>query len=79
MKNKKSIWLFIQFTLLVLLLIFFIISFFIKELSVVTNYLLSSVLLVMAYNNVNFFKRKYMTIIYGITGILLLVVTIING
>lgn len=79
MNRNKRLGLFIQFILLVLLIIFLIISLFIKEFTIILQYLSSLMLLIMAYNNNKFYKRKGMTPLYLIIGIIVLVITVIYG
>lgn len=81
-KRIDNIGLFLQFVLFAAVVISFITSIFIGPLLVVTYALMSLILLVLSYNNYTIFKRKYMTVLYFICGILLIILTIkgiING
>lgn len=82
MKNK-DIGLFIQSVLFILMFITLIMSTFINELMAVVEILLGLALIVTGINNKLTYKRKYMTVIYILFGILSIVLTIcgafING
>ena len=71
--------LFIQILLITLFIIFIILNMFFKGLDVVTNYIVIALLITMSYNNHTVYKRKYMTGIYLIVGIILLVTSIITS
>jgi len=76
--NNKSVSLLIQFVLIILIAIFCVISFFIKELITVLYALLALTMFVMAYNNVKFFHKKYLTPVYIIVGIFVIISTILE-
>ena len=78
-KQINQVGLFIQIILLVILVYFLTLYIFIPELQKVVDYILSFLLIIMAINNYKVYKRKKMTIIYGIVGGLLLVATIIGS
>ena len=82
MKNK-NIGLFIQAILFVLVFIALVISTFIKEFMTVVEIILGLALIVTGINNKLFYKRKYMTLIYILFGILSIILTIygviVNG
>lgn len=64
--DLKKVTLYIQIVLIILLAIFGIITlFFNKEMIKAVYFLLASTLTVMAWNNHKFYKRKYLTIVYG--------------
>lgn len=77
--KKNGLSLFIQAILMGALLIFYIVSFFLPDLRIMLQYLMSAILIIMSYNNVHFYKRKYVTFLYLIVGVGLLITTIING
>jgi len=61
----KSITLYIQIVLIILLAIFGVITlFFNKDMLKVVYFILSAILLLMAWNNHKFYKRKYASIVY---------------
>ena len=79
--KKIPVSLKIELVLVILLLISLISSFIIKKF-IYTNILTGIVLLDMAYNNHKHLKKKYMTYIYLIFGVLVLLTSawnIING
>ena len=82
MKNK-NIGLFIQSILFILVFITLVISTFIKEFMIVVEIILGLALIVTGINNKLFYKRKYMTLIYILFGILSIILTIygviVNG
>lgn len=69
--------LFVQVITIVILTYFAIVGLYVIELNLVTQILLSFVLLVMAYNNYDIFKRKGMTPTYLISGVALTIITIV--
>ena len=73
-----NIGVFIQIVLLIVFVDLLIMSIFLPKIYVVSQFVLSFLLFVMAYNNYNIYKRKGMTIIYIIIGLLLLVTQIIK-
>ena len=75
--NQAS--LLIQIILLFMLIYFLILKIFIPEFRNLVDYILSFSLLVMAYNNNKIYKRKNMTFIYIIIGVLLLVGSIVGS
>ncbi len=80
--NMKKIMFYLQFIISVLLLIVLITGIFVKGLENLWLSLMGILLLVLSYNNYKVFKRKYMTPIYLIFGIIVLVtvlVGVING
>ncbi len=71
----KRISLYIQIFLIICLIGALISSFFIKDKNIIELILygiLSLLMLIMAYNNKNFYKRKYMTYIYLIFSVILI-------
>lgn len=80
MKNKKidNLGIFLQIILLVAVIISMITSLFIGPLMVVTDSLITLLLLVLCYNNYTLYKRKYLTVIYFIVGIIWLVLTLVG-
>lgn len=72
--NLKAITLYIQIVLIILLAVFGVITlFFNKDMLKVVYFLLAATLTVMAWNNHKFYKKKYLTIIYGVFALLTLV------
>jgi hypothetical protein len=78
--NKKinNLGIFLQAVLTAAVIISFITSLFIGPLLVVTYALMTLILFVLCYNNYTIYKKKYMTIIYFVVGILLLLITILG-
>ena len=77
--KDKGIGLFIQSVLFIAMFITLIMSLFIKEIIFVSEILLGLSLIVVGVNNKYIYKRKYMTAIYIIFGILSIVLTIYYG
>lgn len=72
--NYKKIALYTQIVLSLLLLIFGVITmFFNSDFMPVVYILLSLVLFIMAWNNYKIYKRKYITVIYLLFGIVTLI------
>ena len=72
MKNKSinQVGILIQAILLVSLIYMFIMSLFLKEFVFVLTITLGLTLISMAYNNATIYKKKGMTIVYSVVGIL---------
>lgn len=71
----KNISLYVQIFLIICLLVALIASIFVKntELMILILYgILALLMLIMAYNNQKFYKRKYMTYIYLIFSVILI-------
>lgn len=71
----KHISLYVQMFLLVCLLGTIIASFFVDNteiMSLILYGVLALLMLIMAYNNKNFYKRKYMTYIYLVLSVILI-------
>lgn len=79
MKKKNDIPLFIEFVLLALLLIFYIIGLIIPEFKIIIQLLMIATLFYMTYNNETIFKRKYMSFVYIILAIYEIYLVITNG
>lgn len=81
MKNKKSndVGLLIQVILLFFVLVFAIIAFFHSVFLVIAEILLALLLFVTAYNNHKVFKRKGITYVYLITGVIVLFFGIVSA
>ena len=80
--NMKKFGISLQFILAILLLIVLITGIFVKNLENIWISIMGLLLLVLSYNNHTIYKRKYMTPIYLIFGIIVLitvVVGVING
>lgn len=78
-KQINQISLFIQIILLVILVYFLTLLIFIPQFQNVVDYILSFLLITMAYNNYKIYKRKNLTFVYGIVGILLLIAAIVGS
>ena len=77
-KRIDEIGIFLQFVLLAAVIISFLTSIFIGPLLVVTYSLMALILFVLSYNNYTIYKRKYMTLLYFICGVLLTVLTLVR-
>ena len=75
-KRIDNLGIFLQLVLFGAIIISFIVSIFIGPLEVVTYALMSLMLFVLSYNNYAIYKRKYMTAIYSVCGILLMILTL---
>lgn len=69
---------FIQFVILVALLVMSISSIFVKEFGVVVKALVSFMLILLGYNNYVIFKRKGFTLLYLLVGLSFLVMAILE-
>ena len=76
--SNNEVSLLTQVILTELLIIFGIISIFTSIFMPVFYVIISLLMFNMAYNNVKFFKKKYMTIVYIIIGLYVLVATIME-
>ena len=82
MKNKLDAGLMAQLVLVLILIVILLLSLFYKFLLPVAEIVAGLALIVMGYNNQRIYKRKAMTIIYIVFGVLVLVGAIwgfING
>lgn len=86
MKNNKkeitNVFLIAQLILSIFAVVFLIISIFEPSFYYAVEIILALTLFVMAYNNKALYKRKYMTVIYGLFGLFLFVsglIGVING
>ena len=82
MKNKLDLGLMAQLVLVLILIVILLLSLFYKFLLPVAEIVAGLALIVMGYNNQRIYKRKAMTIIYIVFGVLVLVGAIwgfING
>lgn len=75
--KKIDVSLKIEFVLLISLIISLISSFITKIYSY-TEIIMGITLLVMSYNNQKYFKKKYMTYIYLIFGVVVIVATLFS-
>lgn len=81
LKNKKkihSLGLFVQFILLIAIIVLAVCSMFIKELNVAMQVLVVLLLFTMSYNNHTLFKRKGFTVLYAVAAFALFV-SIVSG
>ena len=77
-KIINSILINIQVVCIVVAIILFIIFIFKREVWIYLGLLLGFSLFLMAYNNYVIYKKKYMTIIFTIMGLLLVVYSIVR-
>ena len=80
--NKEpvdQINIFMQSIILFLLILFVIMSIFVREFEGVVKLLMSLLLFFMAYNNVVIFKRKGIAIVYSIIGVYFMVIAILEA
>lgn len=73
LKETYQITLLFQIALIVFIISFGILSIFNKDLFIICEVLISVMMFVLAFNNQKVYKRKYMTYVYMLFGILLLV------
>lgn len=81
LKNKEkieSIGLFVQFVLLIAIIILAICCLFIPVLNVALQALMVCLLLTMSYNNYSIFRRKGFTVLYALAGVAILVVSLVG-
>ena len=79
---KKSIMLNLQLIVAMLLVIALLVGMFVKGLDIIVFSLMAILLFILSYNNYKIYKRKYMSPIYLIFGIIVLakvVMELING
>ena len=79
---KKNIMLNIQLIVAILLVIALLVGIFVKGLDLIIFSLMALLLFILSYNNYKIYKRKYMSPIYLIFGIIVLVkvvMELING
>ena len=76
--SSSDVGILVQVVLIELLIIFAIISLITNIFMPVFYAILAMLMFVMAYNNKRVFKRKYMTIVYVIVGLFVLISTIIE-
>lgn len=74
--NKTGMW--IQFILVLLMLVFVIMSLFDSNYMKIVTIITGLALLAMAYNNHKIYKRKKFTLIYSAIGVIVLIMGIIN-
>lgn len=80
-KKRKYInndGLYLQALLLIVVVILFLCSFFVHELTSSLQLMLSFLMFVMAYNNETSYARNHMTLLYVLCGCLFLISTIIG-
>ena len=76
--SSKEVGLLVQAVLIELLLIFSIISLISSAFMPAFYAILSMIMFVMAYNNIKFYKKKYMTPIYIIVGLFVAITTFVE-
>ncbi len=77
--KKLPLGLKIQFVMSIILLILLVITIFNHNFLVFSEIMMGLTLLVMAYNNQTFYKRKNLTIIYIVFGVLVILMTILKA
>ncbi len=76
--SSKEVGLLVQAILTVLMIIFAIISMLSAEFWPVFYAIVTMVMFTMAYNNIKFYKKRYMTSVYIIVGIFVLITTLLE-
>ena len=76
--NSKEVGLLVQVILMELLLIFGIINLITDVFMPAFYAIIVMIMFTMAYNNKKFYKRKYMTGIYSIVGVFVLIATLVE-
>lgn len=76
--NNDQIGLFVQTILTELLIIFAIINFITSIFVPVFYAIIVMLMFTMAYNNYKFYKKKYMTMVYIIFGMFVLITTLLE-
>ena len=77
--SNKEISLFIQVVLIAEMIIFAIINLITNNMFELVFYaIVSMIMFVMAYNNAKFYKKRYMTSVYIVVGIFVLVTTVME-
>lgn len=76
--SSKEVGLLVQVVLIELMLIFAIISIISDAFMPAFYAIIVMIMFTMAYNNVKFYKKKYMTSVYIIVGIFVLVTTLVE-
>lgn len=77
----KRISLYVQLILVICVFITLITGFFVKNSDLITmilNCFLALTMFVMAYNNENFYKRKVLTYIYSVFGVILIISIVVG-
>ena len=78
MENKNDLGLMIQFILIFWVIIFSIITMIEQAFFNGMEILLSATLLTMAYNNQKMFKKKYLTVVYILVALLILLSLVVK-
>ena len=76
--SSKEVGLLVQVVLTELVIIFGIINLISDAFMPAFYAILSMILFTMAYNNVKFYKKRYMTSIYSITGLFVAITTLVE-
>lgn len=76
--SSKEVGLFVQVVLTELMVIFAVISMLSDEFWPAFYAIVSMIMFTMAYNNVKFYKKKYMTSVYVIVGIFVAITTLVE-
>ena len=76
--RSEEVGLLTQAVLTEMLIIFGILTLFLKEMMLTFYAIIVMIMFNMAYNNVKFYKKKYMTSIYIIVGLFVLITTLLE-
>ncbi len=76
--SSKEVGLLVQAVLIELLLIFSVIGIMSSKFMPAFYAILSMIMFTMAYNNVKFYKKKYMTPVYIIVGFFVAITTLVE-
>ena len=76
--SSKEVGLLVQFVLIEVLLVFAVLTLLVSEFLNAFYIILSLIMFTMAYNNKKFYKKKYMTGIYVIVGLFVLISTLLE-
>lgn len=76
--SSKEVGLLVQVVLIELLLIFAIINLITNVFQPAFYVILAMIMFVMAYNNRIIYKRKYMTSVYTVVGVFVLITTLVE-
>ena len=76
--SSKEVGLLVQVVLTELMIIFAIINLISDAFMPAFYAILTMIMFTMAYNNIKFYKKKYMTSVYVVVGIFVLITTIVE-
>lgn len=78
-KKVNDFGLFLQAILVIIMAILFVISFYIPEIRILANIMLGIVLFTMSHNNEKTYHKKYLTIVYAIAGLAVIIMSFIGA